>query len=72
MCVCVGGGLYVSIGFPFKILYAVMFPYSPLPLIVQYLAALAYSFVTDLIILGYYFARKDADVADGEGLIILC
>ena len=73
LCVCMGvGALYVSIGFPFKILYAVMFPNFPLPLIVQYMAALAYSFVTDLINLGYRFARTDSSLYNhSEGLFSL-
>ena len=50
------------------------FSYShPLPLlsitlIVQYLVALAYSFVTDIISLGYYFARThDSFINTSEG-----
>ena len=49
------------------------FPYSPplpllpLTLIVQYLVALAYSFVADVIVLGYYFARtRNSLINTGE------
>ena len=44
------------------------FPFSPLPLVVQYLVALAYSLVADAISLGYYFARnQDFLTRSGSG-----
>ena len=40
---------------------------------VQYLVVLAYSFVTDVIGLGYYFARNDRSLrTSGEGPLVLC
>ena len=59
-------------GFPFKTSFCSdIFPIllSHLTLPVQYLVALAYSFLTDVISLGYYFSSTDSRLAhSSEGL----